>query len=238
MKKRWTDALRRTVATILFKDKYQRPVKGEVFMRLWDPTTGQLLDRNGNPILGQTVDPMNLSGSPCTVHIPNIIVRDAGVLIARLMKNNSEPYHGVYALAVGTGDAGWDPMNPPVATYTQRSLVAELSRKTFSSTDFIWPADGTTPGGVANVPTNIVDFTTIFGTGEAVGPLVEMGLVGGNCSDSVLSPNPVPAGAYDPTVDLSAGGTGDIDTLVNALNYPVINKPAPANLGLTWRLTF
>ncbi len=52
----------------------------------------------------------------------NLVVADASILIARLMKDSSEPPHGIFALAVGTGDSGWNPMTPPAPTATQRSL--------------------------------------------------------------------------------------------------------------------
>src|SRR5271167_4773554 len=67
----------------------------------------------------------------------NLVVLDASILIARLMKNNIEPPHGIYALAVGTGNVGWNPMSPPAATNTQRSLWSEIARKTFADTEFI-----------------------------------------------------------------------------------------------------
>lgn len=160
----------------------------------------------------------------------NLIVRDASILVARLMKDNQEPPKSVYVLAVGTGNTGWNPMSPPAPTNTQRSLYSELTRKTFSSTQFI-DAVGTP----SSYPTNIVDFTTTFTESEAVGPLVEMGLVGGNIATNLSIRNPVtpPNGTYDPTVDLT-----HYETLVNYLTFPVWNKPATSELEIVWRLTF
>ena len=160
----------------------------------------------------------------------NLVVLDASILIARLMKDSQEPPHGIYALAVGTGDSGWNPMAPPAPTNTQRSLYSELARKTFANTQFI---DG---GGVPTaIPTKVVDFTTTFAESEAVGPLVEMGLLGGNISTNMNVRNPVlpPNGPYDPTVDLTL-----YDTEVNYLTFPVINKPPTSTLTIVWRLTF
>lgn len=160
----------------------------------------------------------------------NLVVLDASILIARLMKDNAEPPKGIFALAVGTGDNGWNPMSPPAPTTTQRALYSEITRKTFSNTQFI------NAGGVpVAYPTKVVDFTTIFTESEAVGPLVEMGLIGGNISTNLAVKNPVspPNGAYDATVDLT-----DFETLVNYLTFPVVNKPATSTLQIVWRLTF
>lgn len=160
----------------------------------------------------------------------NIVTLDASILIARLVKDNDEPPQGAFVLAVGSGDSGWNPLSPPPATNTQRSLYAEITRKTFASTQFI-DGDGVPVG----YPTNVVDFTTIFTESEAVGPLVEMGLIGGNIAPNLLVKNPVtpPNGSYDPTVDLTTA-----ETLVNYLTFGVISKPATSTFQITWRLTF
>ena len=194
----------------LEQDQYPTPgIKGEVFFELRDEDTGKLLE---------------------THHIKNVVTRDLSILLARLAKNSIEPSHGIYALAVGTGDVGWDLQSPPAATNTQRSLYAEISRKTFAATSFI-----DSGGATSAVPTNIVDFTTTFTGSEAVGPLVEMGLIGGDISDDLGTTNPVtPAnGVFDETEDVRGQ-----DTLCNYLTFPVINKPSSATLTLTWRLTF
>lgn len=160
----------------------------------------------------------------------NIVVKDASILIARLVKDSLEPSHGAFVLAVGSGDTGWDVMSPPAATNTQRALYAEISRKTFASTQYV--NSGGTP---VTFPTNIVDFQTIFTESEAVGPLVEMGLLGGDIDSNLSIKNPVtpPNGTYDDTVDLR-----DYETMLNYLTFPVINKPATSTLEIVWRLTF
>lgn len=190
------------------------PYKGEIFWELRDAATGALQD----------------SG-----HIKNVVTIDASILIARLMKstasaNTSEPKFGAYCLAVGTGDAGWNLQNPPMATNTQRSLFNEIGRKTFSSTTFI-----DVNGSTSLIPTNVLDLTTVFSESEAVGPITEMGVIGGDVSTNMATRNPVlPAnGAYDPTVS-----TVGKDMLVNYVTFPVINKPASSTLSWTWRFTF
>jgi len=162
--------------------------------------------------------------------IKNIIVKDASILVARLMKDNAEPTKGCFVLAVGTGDIGWNPLAPPAPTNTQRSLYSELTRKTFSTTQFIDAA-----GVPTAIPTNVVDFSTIYTESEAVGPLVEMGLLGGNISTNLSIRNPVlpPNGPYNPLVDLTTK-----ETMVNYLTFPIISKPATSTLEIVWRLSF
>lgn len=188
--------------------------RGEILWELRDGRTGELQDRG---------------------RFENVVTKDASILVARLMKspgtpNVSEPSFGVYALAVGIGDVGWDPLNPPAATITQRSLYDELARKQVSVSDFI-----DSGGSISGIPTNVVDFTTTFSESEAVGALVEMGLLGGDVDTNMAVKNPIlpPNGVYDPTVDVVGK-----DMLVNYKTFPVINKPATSTLTWTWRLTF
>lgn len=181
-------------------------LKGEVFMTLRDDL-GVLEER----------------------HYHNTITLDASILVARLIANNTEPPHGVFVLAVGTGDAGWNPFSPPAPTNTQRALYGEITRKTFASVQFV------DAGGVpVAYPTKTVDFTTTYTESEAVGPLVELGLIGGNISTNMATKNPVspPNGPYDPTVDLTA-----YETLFNYLTFPVVNKPPTATFTITLRIT-
>jgi len=184
-------------------------VRGDVFMTLRDGQSGEIQAKREHR---------------------NLIVKDASILVARLMKDNQEPAKSVFVLAMGTGDSGWNPLSPPAPTNTQRALYSELTRKTFSQTQFI------DAGGIPTaIPTNVVDYTTIFTESEAVGPLVEMGLLGGYISTNLSVRNPVtpPNGPYDPLVDLR-----ERETMVNYLTFPVINKPATSTLEIVWRLTF
>lgn len=184
-------------------------LKGEIFITLRDSLTGIVSD---------------------TSHF-NTVTSDASILVARLVKNNSETgLHGAFALAVGTGDSGWDPMHPPAPTRTQRALFSELTRKTFASTNFV-----DSLGNPSSIPTNVVDFITTFTESEAVGPLVEMGLLGGAINSNMSTKNPVspPNGPYDPTVDLTV-----FETLLNYFTFAVQNKPATSTLTVVWRLSF
>ena len=184
-------------------------IRGDVFFKMHDGKTGELQWES---------------------ELRNLVVLDASILIARLMKDNQEVPHGVFALAVGSGDSGWNPMSPPAPTNTQRSLYSEITRKTFSDTQFV-DANGVPVA----YPTKVVDFTTNYTEAEAVGPLVEMGLIGGNVSTNLSVRNPVtpPNGTYNSTVDLT-----EFDTLVNYLTFPVVNKPATSTFQIVWRLSF
>ena len=189
------------------QDRVQAILQGDVFVTLTDIRTGAEEKHE----------------------FRNLIVRDASILVARLLKSSSEPPFGIYALAVGTGDVGWNPLAPPAATSTQRALYSELTRKTFSSTNFVDAL-----GIPSAIPTNVVDYTTTYSESEAVGPLVEMALIGGNVSTNMFIRNPVspPNGAYSPALDLTTR-----ETIVNYLTFPVISKPGTSTMAITWRLT-
>jgi hypothetical protein len=187
-------------------------LQGEVF---WT-----LLDHNGE-VIG--------SGKK-----KNVVTLDAGILLASFMRgtsvvNTSAPKWGIRALAVGVGKAGWDPMSPPPAEPTQHSLYGEIARKVVASAKFIDPS-----GNDSTIPTNVVDFSFTFGASEAVGPLVEMGLIGGDLDgNNMYVRNPITPPNSDTPVDIQGK-----DVLCNYLTFPVINK-APGNvLNWTWRLTF
>jgi len=214
------DILRRATSTFraqmehLLREDMHGALKGEVFMVLKDGATGREQDRR---------------------HIKNLVVRDASILVARLLKDNQEVgLRSAFVLAVGTGDTGWDPMNPPAPTDTQRALYSELTRKRFFQTDFV------DPGGLpVGYPTNVVDYTTTFSTSEAVGPLVEMALLGGNISTNMSIRNPVPT-PYGPNSSLAYDAAHNLtmwETELNYLTFPVVNKPATSTLTITWRLT-
>lgn len=145
-------------------------------------------------------------------HNNNIIVNSASVLIARLLKDNNEPSGGITYLAMGTGGVGWNLQNPPQPTTTQTKLENEIARKAFTTEDvtFIDPETG----DPTIVPTNVIDFTATFAETEAVGPLVEMGLFGGDATDLL-----------------------DSGSEVNYRTFPVINKTNSMTLTIIFRIT-
>jgi len=148
----------------------------------------------------------------------NIIVDSASILIARLLADGQTtldptgPAHGIWVLAVGTGNASWDSANPPAATSTQTQLESELARKKFANVNFV-KTDGS--GLPASEITNIVDFQTVLSESEAVGPIMELGLFGGDADETVANSG----------------------TLVNYRTLPVINKSNTSSMSILLRLT-
>lgn len=172
-------------------EERMKGLHGEFWVRLFDAKTGRIVEeRHGN----------------------NIIVNTASVLIARLLKDNHEPDAGISYLAVGTGESGWNLQNPPQPTNTQTKLENEIARKAFTTNDVSFVDPDT--GDPTTVPTNVVDFTATFAETEAVGPLVEMGLFGGDATDQV-----------------------DSGTEINYRTFPVINKTSSMTLTIIFRIT-
>jgi hypothetical protein len=183
------------------------PVQGELFIRMVDTTTGEVLHAE---------------------HRKNLIVLDAGILVAMLCRSPASRPTGINMLAVGTGATG-ALLSPNAPDNRQRKLNAEIARKGFSSTVF---RDGS--GVAVAYPTNIVDFTCTFGEAEAVGPINEMGLLSTISSNpAVRNPNPNTFPTRDTTVDVST-----LDILVNYISLSVLSKPSTATLTITWRITF
>lgn len=164
--------------------------------------------------------------------IRNLIVYDAGILGARLLRDSTVPNparnNGLCMLLVGTGATG-DPNSPDPPRKEQRRLNRELARRPFAMTPTYIQGDGL----VVSYPTNVIDLTTVFRDGEAVGALNEMSLAYTESMDPNTT-NPIPQKPlqYDPTYDV----TGH-DILCNYLTFPVINKPTLSVLTVTWRLT-
>jgi hypothetical protein len=148
-------------------------------------------------------------------HIINLIVDICSDLIAEWAFTGviglvSDHVPGIISLAVGTGAGGWDIQNPPEETPDLELLYSELARKHFSNKTYIDPTYNPTTSR-----TNMVDFTTMFDYSEANGPLVEMGLFGGN---DALLPNS--------------------GTRVNAKHFSVLNKTSISQLTILYRLIF
>jgi hypothetical protein len=152
------------------------------------------------------------------IHFDNLIVDVCSELIAEWaimgntghIRSSVSDVPGILTLAVGTGAVGWDLQNPPSETASQTQLYGELTRKTFASVQYV---DGLGNPSVSR--TNVIEFLTTFLEGEAVGPLVEMGLFGGN--NSLLS---------------------NSGTMINCKNFPVINKSSTTQMSILWNLTF
>lgn len=140
----------------------------------------------------------------------NLICVGSGILLARLAANNTEPMAGFSFLAVGLGAPNIDLQNPPAPQPSDIILANELARKRFASVNFV------DQNGLPTMnKTNIVDFLTTFTEGEAVGPIVELGIFGGDATEARNS-----------------------GTLVNHITFPVVNKSAQATLSWVIRFVF
>lgn len=111
--------------------------------------------------------------------------------------------------------AEWDLQDPPDETLDVTRLRGEIFRKAFTSWSFL-----DIDGNISNEPTNVLQLVTTFYETEAVGPLTEMGLFGGNAND------------------WEDGEGKDSGYMFNYKTFPVWNKPADARLTITWKLTF
>ena len=138
--------------------------------------------------------------------VKNLIVNSASKLMAYRMApmqmsetglstNDLQNILGLQVLAVGVGvlvdptkpydkvtnpvdTSQWDYMNPPAESLTDTKLVGEIFRKPFTSWSFVDENDQN-----SDVPTNILKLVTTFLETEAVGPITEMAIFGGNASD-------------------------------------------------------
>ena len=177
-----------------FGVKYDENIKGlsgEYWMILRDAKTQQIVEQR---------------------HGHNIIVNTASILISRLLKDNKEPDAGISYLTVGTGGSGWYLQNPPQPKNTQTKLETELARKAFTTADVTFIDPDT--GDPTVVPTNVVDYTCTFAETEAVGPLVEMALFGGDATDAANS-----------------------GTMINYRTFPVLNKTSSMTFTIIFRIT-
>jgi len=140
----------------------------------------------------------------------NIIVNVCSILIARLLKDSQEPQAGISYLAVGSGNPEWNMFDPPAPTTSQTLLENEYFRKQIDMSTFVRPETGEP----TTTKTNIVDYVVTFGEAEAVGPMLELALFGGDAT--------------------SERNTG---TMVNWRTIPVINKTATMTLTVIFRIT-
>ena len=140
----------------------------------------------------------------------NLIVDSASTLMARRMYPGDALTSGMQYLAVGTGVGTGTTQAPQAEALTLAALRVELARKTFSSTSYL----DTNSSPVAG-PTGKIQLTTTFLEAEANGPIVEMGLFGGNAT--------------------ATSGSG---YLFNHKVFPVINKDNTVRLTIIWNLTF
>lgn len=170
--------------------------------------------------------------------IPNLIVDTASQLMACRLAPGSQPGSnegtllpdGLQYLAVGVGILNnpnaeyhktdnpvnvnaWDLQDPPKEDTSIAKLKGEIQRKPFTTWCFV-NTDGTDISDPTKI-SNVLKLVTTFYETEAIGPLTEMGLYGGNA-----------------TITKNSG------IMFNYKTYPVWNKPNDARLTITWKLTF
>lgn len=179
--------------------------------QLFHMLTGIRYEENAKKLKGELFLFLRENGKLIkTIHQKNVIVNTASVLIARLLKDNTEPPTGISFLAVGSGNDAWDPFNPPAPTTSQTLLESEMFRTSISASTFVDPQTAEP----TSVFTNIVDYATTFSESQAVGPIMELALFGG---DATSTPN-----------------TG---TMINWRTFPVINKTNAMTLTIIFRIT-
>lgn len=162
-------------------EKFITPI-GEIGMVLhqggsWDPSTNSLTN-DAKVIQNQ--------------EIKNLIVNKASVLMAQrlapgsLTGNNGGTFipDGLQYLEVGIGD--WEVsrglQNPPDPDLADTQLKGPLFRKEFTDWSFL-----DAMGNRTNTATNVLQLVTTFENNEAIGPLVEMGLFGGDANSTLGS---------------------------------------------------
>jgi hypothetical protein len=160
----------------VYQDAGPAMVLGEVFIKMWDPVTGEILHEQ---------------------HVKNVITLDASILAAILFKNSASRL-GATMLGIGTGATG-ALLSPNAPNPAQRKLNAEIARKAWSST--VYRDAG---GAAVAIPTNVIDYNVTYDEGEAVGPLNEMGILSTISQNPLtLNPNPDVYPARDVTRNLT-----------------------------------
>lgn len=144
------------------------------------------------------------------MHVKNLIVNKASQFMAKRMKPGTNWGDGLQYLEVGTGTGTGTTQVPQREDINQTALRTPLARKTITSWTYLDANDQPT-----TAETNVLALTTTFNEGDAIGPIVEMGLFGG-----------------DATADL---GTG---YMFNYKAFPVWNKADGMRLTIIWKITF
>ena len=222
-------------------EKVKKP-SGQITMILhkggeYDPKTGKIVN-------GEIIDKKEIKNL--------IVDKASELMASRLAPGVATGYpvvdpnnddflmHGLQYLAIGVGilvdpnlpydkitnpvdTAQWDVMNPPKATLAAIKLQGEISRKAFTSWMFVKP-DGSESVDLLGVPvpTNVLKLVTTYMESEAVGPLTEMGLFGGNATAGGLQ-----------------GQDGkDSGYMFNYKTMAVWSKDSSSRLSIAWLITF
>ena len=112
----------------------------------------------------------------------NLVVNTALNLIMALLKRQSG-YSGIQYWAVGSGASSWDSSLPTPSAGDTR-LTAEIGRVAISPSEIVFLDSNL---NVSSSPTNIIQITHTFGTGDCNGKWREFGIFGGNATATANS---------------------------------------------------
>ena len=139
----------------------------------------------------------------------NIIVRNLGILVARMLKG--DPQAGIGYWAIGSGNSSWDVV-PVEATVEDVALVAEFVRKIIPAEALYYIDDNNL---VSVSPTNRLEIVLTFEYIDAVGSWREFAIFAGSA-----------------TATLNSG------TNINKKNHGRIDKTADMTIIRQMRFTF
>lgn len=134
-----------------------------------------LIVNSASKLMAYRMAPMQISEAGTTVdELQNIIGLQCLAVGVGIISDPTKPYDRV-TNPVDTSQ--WDYMNPPAESLNDTKLVGEIFRKPFTSWCFVDENDAP-----SETVTNILKLVTTFNESEAVGPITEMGIFGGNAS--------------------------------------------------------
>jgi len=169
--------------------------------------TKNLIVNSASKLMAYRMAPLQISETGTDVtELQNIVGLQYLAVGVGILKDPTKPYDKV----TNPVDTSWNILDPPEAQLTDVKLVGEIARKPFSSWAFVDENDQ-----VSEVPTNILKLVTTFTETEAVGPLTEMGIYGGNATDEK-----------------------DSGYLWNRKTFPIWSKSNDSRLTISWRISF
>ena len=208
-------------------EKYKKP-HGEISMIMhrggdYNPKTGKiegaeeiidtketknLIVNSASKLMAYRMAPMQISETGTDVtDLQGILGLQYLAVGVGILKDPTKPYDKVNN---PVDSAAWDILDPPEAQLTDIKLVGEIARKPFTSWSFVDENDQ-----VSEIPTNILKLVTTFTESEAVGPLTEMGLFGGNATEEK-----------------------DSGYMFNRKSFEIWSKNSDSRLTISWRLSF
>ena len=141
----------------------------------------------------------------------NIIVRNLGILVARMLKGDSQT--GIGYWAIGSGNSSWDVV-PVAADVEDTSLVVEFARKIIPAEAINYIDDNNL---VSVTPTNRLEIVLTFDDDEAVGTWREFAIFAGNATATLNSGtniNKKNHGRIDKTSDM---------TIIRQMRFTFVN---------------